>query len=144
MSSKTDKEAFVSNLHGGDVREIFLFGSVFVLSFWIWKVRTLHCRSTYFAVEYALLLVPIVLSCTLLANQVYYVLLGQLATIVLLHTRPLPVVRKDLPDGQESFINAFRCYLQMMTCIAILAVDFRVFPRRLAKTETYGTSLMDA
>jgi hypothetical protein len=30
----------------------------------------------------------------------------------------------------------------LVTCVTILAVDFTVFPRRYAKTETYGTGLV--
>jgi hypothetical protein len=37
----------------------------------------------------------------------------------------------------------FRVTVYTLTAISILAVDFHVFPRRFAKTETYGVSLMD-
>ncbi|RKO93619.1 GWT1-domain-containing protein, partial [Blyttiomyces helicus] len=42
-----------------------------------------------------------------------------------------------------SFLVPFRASLQLVTIACILAVDFQVFPRRFAKTETFGTSLMD-
>ena len=56
-------------------------------------------------------------------------------------------------EGQDSqsqpkqakleYLTAYRSLLLVMTFIAILAVDFHIFPRRFAKTELEGYGLMD-
>ena len=41
-----------------------------------------------------------------------------------------------------SALSTYRAHMMLVTILAILAVDFPVFPRALAKCETYGVSLV--
>ncbi|KAF8490151.1 hypothetical protein F5888DRAFT_1868889 [Russula emetica] len=42
-----------------------------------------------------------------------------------------------------SALSTYRAHMMLVTVLAILAVDFPVFPRMLAKCETYGVLFMD-
>jgi len=44
---------------------------------------------------------------------------------------------------ENSIISTFRVYILIFTIIAILAVDFQIFPPHFGKTHMYGVSVMD-
>jgi glucosaminylphosphatidylinositol acyltransferase len=46
-------------------------------------------------------------------------------------------------NGNLDYLSVYRSGLLYLTFVAILAVDFHIFPRRFAKTESAGYSLMD-
>eukprot|EP01039_Chlorochromonas_danica_P012293 gene12293-14018_t len=53
-----------------------------------------------------------------------------------------PSPEKEL-YGRTSYLTLSKGATVLFTCIAILAVDFPIFPRYFGKTETFGVSLMD-
>jgi phosphatidylinositol glycan class W len=43
---------------------------------------------------------------------------------------------------QQPFLSVYRAHMMIMTVVAILAVDFPIFPREFGKCEDWGTSLV--
>ncbi|GBG29688.1 GPI-anchored wall transfer protein 1 [Hondaea fermentalgiana] len=157
LSYRARKEAFVSGLEGTSMLEVALVVTVVPVGLWLadLAVRALQLRGSKsiarLLVEFCCLVTPLLLSMTLETRALSSKFVDHLGLVVatvasgvLLRWRKLET-EKEAPDTEHAagHVTAFRSGLLLMTCTAILAVDFPVFPRRFAKTETYGTGLMD-
>ncbi|KAI2604621.1 GPI-anchored wall transfer protein 1 [Hypoxylon sp. NC1633] len=166
-SYKQMKEDFVSNLSGGPVAEINYVTAIGPIAFALWSI--LQSRQSFFKpykslsllVDFLLNVAAILLSLTLYANTPWLLSgLILVPAIFVYALPPNPAVSKKKPklppsaQAQKSFgqlgvlstkpfLTTYRGSMLVTTCLAILAVDFRLFPRRFAKVETWGTSLMD-
>ncbi|RYP57842.1 hypothetical protein DL770_010569 [Monosporascus sp. CRB-9-2] len=167
LSYKQMKEEFVSNLSGGEVTEINYVTAVTPAAFLLWSV--LQSRQSFFrpyqplgfVVDFLLNVASPLLGITLYANNPLLLcgfILAPALLVYALPPRPPASRRKPkLPPSMKSqdscstlpllstkpFLTTYRGSMLILTCLAILAVDFRLFPRRFAKVETWGTSLMD-
>ena len=162
------KEAFVSNQNGTSVLEIteglclpalciLCRGLLIILSQHL--CSSSHNSRTRFLVDFAFLIVPLVTTLTIFSS---FVLLEYLVAIILgagllyeIYCRRTCYARMPFQKICEKFlkvslesehipaISCFRVVNSAFTAVAILAVDFPLFPRRYAKTELYGTGAMD-
>lgn len=84
----------------------------------------------------------------LIASPVLLVVLNTARTRTQQKAKP---PRQSTPENDAApeslpihpFLTIYRAAMMVVTCLSILAVDFRIFPRRFAKAENWGTSLMD-
>ncbi|SCU77690.1 LAFA_0A02916g1_1 [Lachancea sp. 'fantastica'] len=163
---KQRKENFVTGLSGGSIEEINWVTSTAVCAYFCWNlISSANDQSQVgyvidFLLNWGGLLLAITiysdnpwgLNILILVPSVIYWLGGRLSK--------KPKAKKDHrkgPNNGESkkaessevelvkrpFITAYRGGMMVITALAILAVDFQIFPRRFAKVETWGTSLMD-
>ncbi|XP_077021163.1 glucosaminyl-phosphatidylinositol-acyltransferase PIGW [Tamandua tetradactyla] len=169
MSQKQMKEAFVSNLNGTSVLEItqglclpafciLCRGLLIIFSQHV-CFSSSHTQGTQFFIDFVFLIVPMVATLTILSSSL---LLEQLTVIVFgaglfyqIYCRRTCYARMPVQKILEKFlkisvesehipaISCFRVINNAFSAVAILAVDFSLFPRRLAKTELYGTGAMD-
>ncbi|KAF2177666.1 GPI-anchored wall transfer protein 1 [Zopfia rhizophila CBS 207.26] len=163
---KRQKEDFVSNLTGSSIGDINSVALVMSLSIFMWSVLQSRMRlfSTYTPIacliDFLLNCGAILFATTLYSSSPWVLnLLLVLPAVFIFGTSPPSPTIKSAPRPptksdrtkqstldalpMKPFITHYRGSMIIITCVAILAVDFRVFPRRFAKVENWGTSLMD-
>ena len=143
---KQQKEAFVSDHNGGSLIELIAVAAVVPLCCGArLKLHDAKDSTTVKLAKDAILLVaPIAASLTIGADYMPAAFLVLAA--VAFRTQKQQVRLLSQKNGQVDYthvIRLFRACQAVFTGICILAVDFRAFPRRFCKTETYGYSLMD-
>ncbi|XP_046571709.1 phosphatidylinositol-glycan biosynthesis class W protein-like [Haliotis rubra] len=165
MSYKQLHEEFMTGLNGSSLAEVSVLTLIPVGST---LVRDLFClfvsdftQPWLIVLNMVIIVAPLLLSLTILNFTDFTILVslyttatGMLALIVTRHTQSRKTQQSRSGSLVEQFLNLemgnrrpFLSYLRgqtlLGTAVTILAVDFTVFPRRFAKTEIYGTGLMD-
>lgn len=164
-SLKERKEEFVTGLHGGSINEINLVSSVAIFSYICVKLlnKSHGNQKIHPLIDFALNWISLLFAMTLYSNEI-----GLLISLISIpcvgvylyyNVYHSPNNNKSKKKNQKSnppcpdaityclqkqpYITAYRSHMLILTCLAIIAVDFPIFPRRFAKVETWGTSLMD-
>ncbi|SCU83132.1 LADA_0C09736g1_1 [Lachancea dasiensis] len=157
------KEDFVTGLTGGTIEEINWVTSVAICSYICWNLVRSSIKNgiANSVVDFFFNWCGILLALTTYANNpgaLNVLLLGPCLAIWILMKKssrasmtkfePRETRHSRQDDSNTTlvkrpFITVYRGSMMVITVLAILAVDFQIFPRRFAKVETWGTSIMD-
>ena len=165
---KERKEDFVTGLNGGSIQEINIITSVALTSYLCWNLlnEVYNDRELNPIIDFTLNWLALLFSITLYSDDTRLLTILLLSPCLLVFLYAKVFRREGRPKSTEivvdeedkkffekekavlhlvkkPYITAYRSGMLILTCIAILAVDFPIFPRRFAKVETWGTSLMD-
>ncbi|CAF1067380.1 unnamed protein product [Rotaria sordida] len=149
------KELFFSNLNGTNLYEV---GSVMIntcatyflcqiLKSFISLSNIKKFSINNFLFENFLIIIPLIFICTILSSLSYlfHFILWSIGFLIYF-TKTNSTIKSIQINNNKSYsyiIELFRGQILISTCISILAVDFSIYPRRYAKTENYGYSIMD-
>ncbi|XP_068641894.1 uncharacterized protein At4g17910 [Aristolochia californica] len=166
------KEEFVSNLTGSSMLEIASLSTIvpilMVLRHWNCSNNLTvisHKKNDDFArgnkfwrdciasllMDFLWVILPILSVFTVLSDWAHFFAVSLMLILLFcfLVTRYMVSSTTNSEERIESVysirscISSYRVSMMIVTCLCILAVDFKIYPRRYAKTETYGTGLMD-
>lgn len=152
VTYKQYHEGFMQNNNGTTIEDVFVtiiptFFTTFLAANIIRVAQPLEIGAT-FVIEFVMIVLATILHVTVLNHRIWEIaltLLGITVTAVVrqlkgrLHIAPFV----QIPCRRPEYLNSTRAAINLITAICILAVDFKCFPRKLAKTETYGFGLMD-
>lgn len=155
-SLKEQKQQFVSDLLGGLLSEIYSVVGTSLVAYLTYEACANNdSLGLSIVLDFLMNVVVLLASITVYGNNIPFLYQSLLVPAIgLMIFQSFKSTKKSKPTKTntktpgdilkpKAFITVYRSHMLILTNLAILAVDFHIFPRRFAKVETWGTSIMD-